>query len=427
MATKPTFATGAPLEARVQRLFMCQGAFAERDLFVRAARGSAKMVTDVDVVAHDYNLNFYHRRLYAECKGGKNKSVLDRVVWVRGVKEMIGADHPHLVIDHCDPASVQFARTLGVEILQAAGLNALESALRIGPTFWPGRANLAAYQPIEESIKRITERFTAGDLSEWLAQASEIWRDASALAFSYGKLNSLLGAIESCSALAAKSSPDATEACALRYASGALLVRLSQYVLFAASDTLAMAPSEREQYLAERLTAGGLELEQSRRILEGALKMAAAHLRSQRIEPPATWTVDHMLSAPAYTKPFVTIVERVIADGEKSRLLPLAMEMRLFGFGGDEAGSARMVARMRQAIGPTGLVIGFARQSLGLPESLSCGPASDIAGVTVVSHGRALTSPPAPQAETTGPDAKEKPAPPTDLTPLRPLAEGRST
>ena len=170
------------------------------------------MVTDVDVVAHDYNLNFYHRRLYAECKGGRNKSVLDRVVWVRGVKEMIGADHPHLVIDHCDPVSVQFARTLGVEILQAAGLNALESALRIGPTFWPGRANLAAYQPVEASIKRIVDRSTAGDLSEWLAQASEIWRDASALALSYGKLNSLLGAIESCSAVAAKSSPDAAEA-----------------------------------------------------------------------------------------------------------------------------------------------------------------------------------------------------------------------
>jgi hypothetical protein len=407
MAAKQTFETGAPLEARVQRLFMCQGAFAERDLFVRAARGSAKMVTDVDVVAHDYNLNFYHRRLYAECKGGRNKSVLDRVVWVRGVKEVIGADHPHLVIDHCDPVTAQFARTLGVEILQAAGLTALESALRIGATFWPGRSNLAAYQPVEESIKLIVGRSTAGDMSEWLAQASELWRDASALAFSYGKLNSLLGAIGSCSAFASRSSPDAVESRALRYAAGALLVRLSQYVLFAASDTLAMAPTEREQYLAERLTAGGLELEQSRRILEGALKMAVAHLRSQRIEPPATWTVDHMLSAPPYAKPFVTAVERVIGDGEQSRLLPLAMEMRLFGFGGDEAGSARMVSRVRQALGPTGLVIGFARQSLGLPEALSFGPARDVAGVAVISQGREAA--PAGKSEAAAADDEQKP------------------
>jgi hypothetical protein len=407
MAAKPTFETGTPLEARMQRLFMCQGAFAERGLFLRAVRGSSKLVTDVDVVAHDYNINFYHRRLYAECKGGKNKSALDRVVWVRGLKEAIGADHPHLVIDHCDLVTAQFARTLGVEILQAASLSALESALGIAPYFWPGRANLATYLPMETSIKRIIDRSTSGDLSEWLAQASEIWRDASALAFSYGKLNSLIGAVQACSLIAAKSSLAGEELAALRYAAAALLVRLSQYVLYAASDTLAMGPTEREQYLAERLTAGGLELEQSRRILEGALKMAVAYLRTRGIEPPMTWTVDHMLSAPAYATPFVTVIERVIADGEQSRLLPLAMELRLFGFAGDEAGSGRMVARVRQALAPTGLVIAFARQSLGLPESLSSGLATDVAGVTAVTAGRVGASVAKPES---GPETDQKPA-----------------
>lgn len=145
-----------------------------------------------------------------------------------------------------------------------------------------------------------------------------------------------------------------------------------------------MAPTDREQYLADRLTLGGLDLEQSRRILEGALRMAVMHLRTQRIEPPAHWTVDHMLVAPPYAMPFVTVVERVIADGEQSRLLPLAMEMRLFGFAGDEGGSGRMVGRVRQALGPTGLLIAFARQSLGLPEALSAGPAHGIAGVQTI-------------------------------------------
>jgi hypothetical protein len=135
--------------------------------------------------------------------------------------------------------------------------------------------------------------------------------------------------------------------------------------------------------------------------------MAVAHLQTQHIEPPATWTVDHMLSPPAHTKPFVTVIERVIADGEQSRLLPLAMELRLFGYGGDEAGSGRMVARVRQALAPTGLVIAFARQSLGLPEFLSSGLATDLAGVNPITAGRGGAPVAKPE---TGPQADQSPA-----------------
>src|SRR5204863_1101809 len=92
MPPKLRLETGPALEARVQRLFMCQGAYAERGLFMRAGPGDSKLVTDVDVVAHDYSINFHHRRTYAECMGGKNKRALDRVIWVRGVKEVIADD-----------------------------------------------------------------------------------------------------------------------------------------------------------------------------------------------------------------------------------------------------------------------------------------------------------------------------------------------
>src|SRR3954469_3514174 len=110
MAAIP-FEKGTNLEARVQRLFMCQGAFAERGLFVRASRGESKLVTDIDVVAHDYSINFHHRRIYAECKGGKHKSSLDRSVWIRGIKEAISADFAYLVIERCDASTMQFAKS----------------------------------------------------------------------------------------------------------------------------------------------------------------------------------------------------------------------------------------------------------------------------------------------------------------------------
>ena len=116
MATVTQFEKGTPLEARIQRLFMCQGAFAERGLLVRAAKGESKLVTDIDVVAHDYSINFHHRRIYAECKGGKNRSPLDRAVWIRGIKEAIAADFAYLVLERCDSSTANFAKSLGVEI-----------------------------------------------------------------------------------------------------------------------------------------------------------------------------------------------------------------------------------------------------------------------------------------------------------------------
>jgi hypothetical protein len=173
MATA-TIEKGTPLEARLQRLFMCQGAFAERGLLVRATKGDSKLVTDIDVVAHDYSINFHHRRIYAECKGGKNRTPLDRSVWIRGIKETIEADFAYLVLDRCDPSTIHFAKNLGVEILQLSSLITLENALKIGRDFWPGRSNLHAYSRFDDVFKKIVNRNSRGGLPEWLFYASEI-------------------------------------------------------------------------------------------------------------------------------------------------------------------------------------------------------------------------------------------------------------
>jgi hypothetical protein len=364
---------GTPLEARMQRLFMCQGAFAERGLLVRATKGDSRLVTDIDVVAHDYSINFHHRRIYAECKGGKSRTPLDRSVWIRGIKEAISADFAYLVLDRCDPSTAQYAKSIGVEILQHSSLTTLETALKIGRDFWPGRSNLHAYARFDDAFKRTVGRNTRSGLPDWLYQASEIWRDASALSFSYGRLNTLLGALERCGELVLDSG-SADDELVVTYAVAALLVRLCQYVLFCASDTLAMTHTAREGYIAERFTAGTFDLDQVRGLLESVTKMVRAQLKAQGQSPPESWKVDHLLAAPSYSRPFTEVIDRCVAEGDKLRLLPLAMELRLFGYSGDERDSGRLINRIRPGLDLTGLVIAFARQSLGLPESFVRGP-----------------------------------------------------
>jgi hypothetical protein len=373
MAKKSSIETGVALEARIQRLFNCQGAFAERALLLRPAKAAANLVTDVDVVAHDYSINFHHTRIYAECKGGRNVSTLDRVVWVRGMMSVLGAERGYLVVDHCSPESSGFAAANRVEILQHAGLDALENALRIGSGFWPGRANFFVYEPIDKAVGREADGKSSA-LQAWIQEASEIWREASALSFSYGRLNNLLAQVEQLGAILKTETPPSETAPTYAYAVGALLVRLSQYVLFAASDTLGMTKIEREEFIAERLTSGSLGLEQTRKVMRSALNLAKAKLQEHGVESPPNWDAEHLVTPPSYARAFAEVVDRVVADGHRARMLPLALELRLFGYAGDERGSSGLIKRVGFAMPMTGLIRGFAVQSLGLPDTWIQGP-----------------------------------------------------
>lgn len=408
MNAKGRIETGTPLEARVQRLFLCQGVFAERGLMMRASPADHKMVTDIDVVAHDYSLNFHHRRTYAECKGGKSRSALDRVIWVRGIKEVIAADHAYLVIDHCDASTVRFARSQGIEILQGAGLAALEGALRISDAFWPGRSNHVAFAPMDAMLRKMPPRPPAESTWAWLRQALDLSTESSALTYSYGRLNALLGVLQECKALAlADDTPKnvSEETLLVSFAAATLLVRLSQYILFIAADTLSMSHSARLDYLSERLVSGGLEIGQSRQLLYGALQMVNAQLSMAGVEA-AKWNIESMLAPPNYTEPLATVVERVIGDCYRSAMLPLGMELRLFGYGGDESAGGSLLSRARFAHDVTGLVLGFARQSLGVPEALTRGM-TGLIGVNPMNPNTRVTRAPTTDTQD-GPGGKQQ-------------------
>jgi hypothetical protein len=239
------------------------------------------------------------------------------------------------------------------------------------------------YEPIDKAVAREADGRASG-LQNWIREASEIWREASALSFSYGRLNNLLLQIEHLGGILKREVPPSDTAAVYAYAVGALLVRLSQYVLFAAADTLGMTKTEREDFLAERLTSGSLGLEQTRRMMQGALNLAKAKLQEHGLEPPPNWTAEHLVAPPSYARSFAEVVDRVVADGHRARMLPLALELRLFGYAGDERGSSGLIKRVGFALPLTGLIRGFAVQSLGLPEVWTQGPVTHFRDVKKV-------------------------------------------
>jgi hypothetical protein len=225
-------------------------------------------------------------------------------------------------------------------------------------------------------------------LQQWIQEASRIWREASALSFSYGRMNNLLAQVEQLASILRTVAPPTGSAIIYHYAAAALLVRLSQYVLFAAADTLGMTKTEREDFVAERLTSGSLGLEQTRKIMRVALNLAKAKLQEHGVEPPPNWDAEHLMRPPTYARAFAEVVDRVVADGHRARMLPLALELRLFGYAGDERGSSGLVKRVAYALPLTGLIRGFAVQSLGLPESWTQGPVAHLKELrTIIDDG----------------------------------------
>ncbi len=65
MVVSPTMGPG--LEARVQRVFMAQGVFAERGLCPSASPSHRMLATDIDVLTSEYVSGFHLTRRHAEC------------------------------------------------------------------------------------------------------------------------------------------------------------------------------------------------------------------------------------------------------------------------------------------------------------------------------------------------------------------------
>jgi len=156
-----------------------------------------------------------------------------------------------------------------------------------------------------------------------------------------------------------------------------------------------MTRTERRDFIAERLTSGNMGLEQTRAVTQMALNLAKAKLQEQNVEPPPNWDANHLVSPPAYAAAFAEVVDQVVADGHRARMLPLALELRLFGYSGDERGSSGLIKRVSFSMPITGLIRGFVVQSLGLPEMLTRGP---------VSHFRELTAMTEPEKTGHSPD-----------------------
>ena len=121
---------GRDFERRVGRLEFAEGALARLrvPVFVDAEAGRTQL-TDLDVVAIDFDSRLQISRSMLECKSGSGQSGEgDRLLWLAGLRAFVRADRAVLVRQTITRRGHGIASSLGLQILDSSTLERRESA-----------------------------------------------------------------------------------------------------------------------------------------------------------------------------------------------------------------------------------------------------------------------------------------------------------
>jgi len=360
---------GAILEARVQRLFLAQGSFAERGLIPAATPDRKMLATEIDVLVSEYVSGFHVTKRHIECKTGKFP-LLDRILWLRGVRTMLGADSSYLIASDVDLDAEEFARSLQVEIFSVAHLESWETSANVDPGIWPCRSNHIVF---DAARKLWNSRATQKDADEewrWLRQHLQFvevegWRE-----MRYRHLNKALRIFGELAKRYPSLTLDSDKNWAARYLFSALLVRLAQYSMAVCADVLPLPRTDRGSYLARRLTFGDQQPEQAAGLISMSIEWMKRSLSNRGITLPEEVDLARVQTPPTYSKEFAALTEEILDHSTEARYLVLATEREQFGAQADDK-----LSRFRAAANNGGRVAaylkGFVVRAFSIPSGLA--------------------------------------------------------
>lgn len=325
---------GTKLEARAQRLFLALGSFAERELLPTATPDRRMLATDIDVLVSEYGSGFHLTRRHVECKSGKF-SLLDRILWLNGVRTLLHADSSYLIAADVDLSASDFARRLDVQLFTGQHLDNWERSIGIAVEIWPCRSDFVTFDSARSAWNRLSSDKSDG---EWhfLRSALAFIEVESWLTFRYRLLNKLFRMMSELSNRYDAGGLDGDQQLCAQYVFSALLVRLSQYILAICEDVGSIMPLEIESYLTQRLTFGDQDATQAKDLTKATVAWVRELLHVKGITMPPEIDPVRLHSPPLYTSEVVSLVRRLLDQSHEARYLPLAVERMQFGLEADD-------------------------------------------------------------------------------------------
>lgn len=387
---------GALLEARAQRLFLAQGSFAERGVLPTATTDRRMLATDIDVLVSEYVSGFHLTRRHVECKSGKF-ALLDRILWLNGVRNLLRADSSYLIATDVDLDATEFARGLEVELFTAKHLEAWEKSLGIPPDVWPCRSDYLTFDIAQSVWNKASDK--DDEVWRFLRSALAFIEVESWLTFRYRVLNKLLRLLGEMPRFYDVNIQADRELCT-RYVFSALLVRFAQCLLAVCEDASRVLPTEVEKYLIDRLTFGDQDPEQATDLTRATVEWVRRALTANGQKMPSQIDTTRLHTPPTYTAEFVQLVRRLMDQSQEARYLPLAVERMQFGLSTDDV-LVRYKAAANSAEGLAVLIRAFIARTFKVPSKLTGPVRADLIAAYRTRSSTAGTAPISTKPDTT--------------------------
>ena len=314
------------MEMRVARLWFWEGYFSRCGIDLRRHyHPEPLIVTDLDLLAYDIGPSLQTSRTIGEVKTGTGKSApkpLDRIIWLRGLKELVGADHAELVSSNA-PSSLarKLARSIEVSAQSQDDVKRREELADVIGVQDAGSHGSRAFLERDWVHKHCSSEPNL-ERAFWFLR-SEVWFHDEITA-----CKRLVGLYRQLGPLWTEEVED-EDSRALRWLLAETVSVFTLNVVRVASEAIRSAPELLAAELGERLSAGLASADVMRRIALDVDKFVGGVLSAANA--PSSVAAEAMGALhpepPEWTEQFIELVSRLAATPENTRFLPRQMDV----------------------------------------------------------------------------------------------------
>ena len=328
-ATTRGLDAGTRAEVRVAQAWFWDGYFVRRGVDLQHRFGpDVSTITDLDVIGYSFDGALVHHKLIGEVKTGTAKNTpraLDRALWIRGLREIVGADRGEVTTAFRTTAATRDAcQKLGVTVQHLDDLGAREDRLGVaavddvgsqGQSIAQMRKNVHAFAKSDPTLER----------AYWFL-TSEVW-----FLDPFDALKRTLGLIrELGKAWPPESQQAANTAARWFFAEAISLVGLNLAVIAGHANT--MDPTSFQQTAVAKLATGDIPFHAQQKLADRVDDYVAKLLASTDTAPEVRIEAMGAFrpTPPAYTEPLLEMIARLASEAGPVSRLPRQLDAIVF-------------------------------------------------------------------------------------------------